>query len=88
MEMSPPWSTREGQNIFNTLWIDTLVGLAAVVQGETGCLFYSNTGSGCDGYKTAGSWGQLERQRGRKGDGKAGEESSGNAEFWLPLLAE
>lgn len=36
----------------------------------------------------AGSWGQLERQRGRKGDGKAGEESSGNAEFWLPLLAE
>lgn len=36
----------------------------------------------------AGSWGQLERQRGRKRDGKAGEESSGNAEFWLPLLAK
>lgn len=63
-----------------------MVGLAAVVQGETGCLFYR--GGDVMDAQLAGSWGQLERQRGRKRDGKAGEESSGNAEFWLPLLAE
>lgn len=40
---------QEQDKIFLTLWIDNLVGLAGVLQGEAGYLSYRNTGRGCDG---------------------------------------
>lgn len=74
---------QEQDKIFSTWW-DWLLWC----KERLGTCFTAAQGRDVMDAQLAGSWGQLKRQRGRKRDGKAGEESSGSAEFWLPLLAE
>lgn len=42
------------------------MGLAAVVQGETGCLFYRNMGRGCDGCTVCRELGPAEKTEGKE----------------------
>lgn len=71
-EILLPWSTTAGQNIFSTLWIENLVGLAAVsqpdaasvVQEETRHLPYGDRGRGRDGCTAKQGAGAIRNARG------------------------
>lgn len=98
-EILLPWSTKAGQNIFNTLWIENLVGLAAVSQPDaasvvqgTRRLSYGAGGRGCNGCTASRELGPSEkpegRERGWKSSSATWQESSGRAGFRQPLPAE
>lgn len=95
-----PCSTKTGQNIFNTLWIENLVGLAAVsqpdaasvVQEETRCLSYRDGWRECNGCTASRELGPSEKpevkERGWKSSSATWWENSGCTGFRQPLPAQ